>query len=588
MTDKQTKSLPDPALKRTVQSFPDNTAGGPANSLTLYLASVSDIVPAWGQNITRRDVELRKFWPTEPMLASAIYGVAAANAAFSWELTGPDRTRDAVQKMLNSADLGKGWQDFIIKISLDLLTQDNGAFIEVIRAGKSATSAVLGIAHLDSASCRRTGNPEFPVIYTDLKGYEHKMAWWNIISLEEMPSPDQKMYGVQLCAVSRVLKWAQVLRDIHTYKAEKIGGRFARAIHIVGGPQKSELEDVTNRHDEEADNLGLTRYIKPIILASLNPDKPVSHVQIDLAALPDGFDIDTEMKWYINQLALGFGRDYQDFAPLPGGNLGTSTQSEVLAEKGRAKGPALFMKLIEHKFNFWGILPSNVEFAFKEQDLEQESKQATVKMSRATARKTRLDSGELTPQVARDIALEEGDLTQEQYDALTAEVAANEAMAEEIAAPADATVAIEDGDAPPANVEGAYTEPVEDAEPPAKALDRILAAARKVFKRARTEAKEETAQGLAEDAIRALAASKAAKAPIVNVAPAPAPVIHVAAPIVNIPEAKAPVVNVAAPVVNVPAPIVNISSPPQKDEIIEILARDKDGRIQKARKTHVS
>jgi len=582
MTDKQTKSLPDPALKRTVQSFPDNTAGGPANSLTLYLASVSDIVPAWGQNITRRDVELRKFWPTEPMLASAIYGVAAANAAFSWELTGPDRTRDAVQKMLNSADLGKGWQDFIIKISLDLLTQDNGAFIEVIRAGKSATSAVLGIAHLDSASCRRTGNPEFPVIYTDLKGYEHKMAWWNIISLEEMPSPDQKMYGVQLCAVSRVLKWAQVLRDIHTYKAEKIGGRFARAIHIVGGPQKSELEDVTNRHDEEADNLGLTRYIKPIILASLNPDKPVSHVQIDLAALPDGFDIDTEMKWYINQLALGFGRDYQDFAPLPGGNLGTSTQSEVLAEKGRAKGPALFMKLIEHKFNFWGILPTNVEFAFKEQDLEQESKQATVKMSRATARKTRLDSGELTPQVARDIALEEGDLTQEQYDALTAEVAANEAMAQEIAAPADATVAIEDGDAPPANVEGAYTEPTEDNEVPvAKALDRILAAARKVFKRARTEAKEETAQGLAEDAIRALAAAKASKAPIVNVAPAPAPVVHVAAPIVNIPEAKAPIVNVAAPA-PMPAPIVNVTMPEQKDEVIEVLERDAQGRIKKA------
>lgn len=481
------KSLDDPALKRSVQVFPETTNEGPANSLTLYFASVSDSIPAWGMSISRRDEELRKFWPTEPMLASAIYGVAAANAAFSWELTGPDRTRDAVQTMLNSASLGKGWQHFIIQISLDLLTQDNGAFIEVIRAANSETAAVIGIAHLDAAACRRTGNPDYPVVYRDVKGIEHKMAWWNIISLEEMPSPDQRMYGVQLCAVSRVLKWAQILRDINTYKSEKIGGRFVRKIHIVGGPAKKEIEDNLARHEEEADNLGLTRFIKPMILASLDPSKPVSHVEIDLAELPENFDIDKEMKWYINQLALGFGRDYQDFAPLPGGNLGTSAQSEVLAEKGRAKGPALFMKLIEHKFNFWGVLPQNIEFAFKEQDLDRETKQASVKMSRATARGTRLNSGELTLQVARDIALEEGDLTQEQYDALKAEQAAIDADAEAAArAAADSAANGDEGtldnEKPPSDTPGNEDgEPVEDNEPATKGLPRILASVRGLF-----------------------------------------------------------------------------------------------------------
>jgi hypothetical protein len=596
MTDKQVKSLADPALARTVQTFPADTSGGPGGSFTLYLASVADTIPAWGMDVIRRDMELRKFWPTESMLASAIYGVAAANAAFSWELTGPDQTRDAVQTMLNSASLGKGWQHFIIQVSLDLLTQDNGAFVEMIRAGNSPTAAVIGIAHLDSAACQRTGNPEFPVIYTDLKGYRHKMPWYSIISIEEMPSPDQKMFGVQLCAVSRVLKWAQILRDIQTYKSEKIGGRFERAIHIVGGPQKSELDDIRKRAEEQADNLGLTRYVLPIILTSMNPDKPVSHVQIDLAALPDGFDIDTEMKWYINQLALGFGRDYQDFAPLPGGNLGTSAQSEVLAEKGRAKGPALFMKLIEHKFNFWGVLPQNVEFAFKEQDLEQETKQATVRKTRAEARKTRLDSGELTPQVARDIALEEGDLSQEQYDALTAEVAAiQEQDAADAAArldalnnpPAEGGESTLDAEKPPSQTPGTNTEPIEDGEPQGKGLGGIIVSLRKAFSRGTSQAKAETAKGIALEAIRALAEKSQAPAPVIHIPVSPAPIVNIPAPIVNIPEAKAPVVHVAAPPPT-PAPIVNVITPEPKDEVIEVLERDAQGRIKKARKSRVS
>ena len=74
-------------------------------------------------------------------------------------------------------------------------------------------------------------------------------------------------------------------------------------------------------------------------------------------------------KWDIAVLALAFLVDYQEFAPLPGGNLGTSAQSQVLHMKSRGKGPGLFMKLFAHFMNFGGVLPRSVTFEWDEQDV---------------------------------------------------------------------------------------------------------------------------------------------------------------------------------------------------------------------------
>lgn len=411
-----TAELPNETINRSVIEFPraeQSVAGGGA--FTLYIASVADSILPWGQNVYIRDRALREFWPTESVLAGALFGVAASHAAFSWRLKGPKSTVHAVQTMLHSANFGKGWMNYITKISLDLLTQDNGAFTEIIRTANSPSAPVLGIAHLDSAQCIRTGNPHFPVIYRDSQtGQLHKLAWYQVFSLEEMPSPIEKMYDIQYCAVTRILRAAQILRDIAIYKGEKVSGRFQRAIHIVGGPAKQEIKDAMKLDENEADNKGMIRFLMPTIIASLDPTKPVSHVEIPLASLPDGFDLDKEMKWYIAQVALGLGLDYQDLAPLPSGGLGSSNQSEMLHLKSRGKGPALFMKLIETKFNYCGVIPKNVQMAYEQEDFKTLMDQAELGIKRANRRARMIQSGEITPTVSRQIAVEEGDLD-EQY-----------------------------------------------------------------------------------------------------------------------------------------------------------------------------
>lgn len=148
------------------------------------------------------------------------------------------------------------------------------------------------------------------------------------------------------------------------------------------------------------------------MIGSHDPKAEVGHDTIELASLPENFNESDAFKHYIAQLAMAFLSDYQEFAPLPGGNLGTSSQSEVLHAKMRGKGPALFMKMVTNAMNN-RILPDNVEFGFAEPDLGAEKEEADVRLARATERAARLASFEITVEEARQMAADAGDLPQE-------------------------------------------------------------------------------------------------------------------------------------------------------------------------------
>ena len=407
--------------RQSVQEAPTFEETPRASTIILQLASIADDIEPWGRHVHQRDIQLRQFWPTESTLASAIYTIVSRNVSFNWELTGPPRTVKSIQQMFHRANFGKGWLDFISKLSVDLFTQDNGAFIEIIRATNSKNAVPISFAHLDSGRCRRTGVRDWPVIYTDRLGAEHKLAPWQVVAMSEFPSPMETMNGVQLCAVSRVLRVAQLLRDIAVYKREKVSGRNPQAIHLMGGINQKELQDALSDHGEYQVAQGYMRFIKPLLFASIDPTVSVSHVEIPLASLPDGFDEETTMRWYINSLAMGFGADYQDFAPLPGRSLGSGSQSLILHMKSRGKGPALFMKTLEHLFNFHNILPGNVTFAYKEQDLAEDMEQAELRKIRAETYKIYIETGAMTPEAVRQKMLDNGELTQEVFDSLQEE-----------------------------------------------------------------------------------------------------------------------------------------------------------------------
>ena len=412
-------SNPAPNMDSLVKQPPPNLGGmGGFSELVLRFASVADDIPMWGVAPAARDIALRNFWPTEPILSGAMFSTVASYAAFGWTLDGPDRMVNIVSKSLHSAEYGAGWEAFIIKVLIDMFTQDNGSFIEILRTEDNPYAPVVTLNHLDSGKCIRTGRPLEPVLYVDREGLHHLLKWYQVFDITDMPSPVESMRGMQYSACSRILRAAQIMRDIGIYKREKLSGRFHRSMYFVSGVQRRVIDEQLRTDQMSADGAGLLRFMTPVIVAGLDPSASVKVEKIDFASLPDGFDEETTLKWYITQLALAFGQDYQTFAPLPGGNLGSSQQSEVLHLKARGKGPRLFMKLLEHKFNYHGIMPRSVKFEFGDQDISEDMTKSRLRLNRAKTRSERIKSGEITPEIARQIAVDEGDLDPKYLKAL--------------------------------------------------------------------------------------------------------------------------------------------------------------------------
>lgn len=405
-------------IKRSVVEQPQFEQG-PWNDFVLWLATIADDIIPWGggsMNFRARDRQLRQFYIQEPILCSALYTITIRDAAYSWTISGDQpRTVKATQEMLHSADLGKGWLDFAQKWRLDFLSQDNGAFFEVIRQSNSPTSPVIGINHLDSGRCRRTGVPEWPVIYSDRLGGEHKLLPHQVVMSSDMPSPIETANGIGFCAVSRVLRMAQTLRDIGIRDRERMSGMDPKTMHIITGVSQKVVDSVLQEHKDIQQQQGHARYSKPVIFSNVDPNKPAQVASLDLAPKPE-VDYDLQLRWYITLLAMAIGVDYQDLAPLPARGIGGSQQSLILHEKSKGKGPELFMKTIEHIFNFHGIIPANVSFEYEEKDIAEETEHAEILNKWSISLKNYVDGGILTPQGARNMMLDEGLISQEIFD----------------------------------------------------------------------------------------------------------------------------------------------------------------------------
>lgn len=417
MNEDGNKQVGKAVLNRTVIETPPPppegappTLGGVDTALLWFVAQVADEIVQWGTAPKLRDRQLKEFAYSESHFLSALGTVIARNVGFDWTLRGSPQVVARIQEVLNSANLGKGWDEFIAKVSMDLYTQDSGAFIEIVRATDAPEGVVIGLNHLEASRCWHSGNPEFPVTYQDLNKVFHHLPWYNVSTLSEIPATVERLPGIQLCALTRMLRAAQIIKNISIYKEEKTGGRFHRAMHIVQGLTSTQIQDALTKVEAQADAKGLLRYVQPLVVPVQKPDAKVDIKTLELASLPDGFDEEKTFKQYIAIIAMAFLSDYQEFAPLPGGNLGTSQQSETLHLKSKGKGPALFKKHITRMMNF-EVLPRNVLFEYEEQDIAEEKEVAEVSKIRAETRQIMVLTGTIDEQASSQMALDAGDIS---------------------------------------------------------------------------------------------------------------------------------------------------------------------------------
>lgn len=356
-----------------------DTPGGGYSTYIFPIAQGADNIPAWSIYPTLGDTFLRSFYKTEEKLSGAVYSMTAFAKALDLKVDGLPRSKKYAQNILNDCENGRGYRQLVAKSMLDWNTQDNGMFWELIgsgRADRPLRGALLPpyIMHLDSLLCWRTFDEEFPVVYRNpISGQYHKLHYTRVVYRACMEQPDELARGIGLSPVRRVLRLAQMMRDILIYRHEKVSGKFTRAIGYGTGINPKALVDTLRAAEESSESSGFAVYKSlPFFLKNQGD---VKLDLLDLASLGDGFDLEKETTLYMYILSLAFGVDAREFWPASqSGATKADASIQDMKTQGKGKGD-----VIETLSGLWrDVFPDSVEAVYDYTDDEQDYQRAQI------------------------------------------------------------------------------------------------------------------------------------------------------------------------------------------------------------------
>lgn len=424
--DKQSSAV-ESAREDTVQARGRGEAPMGGGRVLLQLTNFSHIddpIPPWWS--FARDIQLRRFWKRVDHLAGAVNTFTDRIATVPFRIEARDKSiRSHVEKaqkieqdLRMAAEFGEagGWTTWVKKFVEDLITQDNGAFSEVIGDGPAngpIKGSPIAPAHLDSARCTRTGHPEYPVLYEDLDGQQYRLHHTRVMFTSQMPSPMAEMYGVGFCAVSRCVNVAQNLLDIMVYKQERLGSRPMREMLITrGGLDPEDIREGLRIAEMEMNSAQLRRYSKIIVAGSGDLDE-AGVDKVTLNTLPDGWDEQTSTVVAMAVIALAFGVDARELFPAM--SIG-ATKADALIQhlKQRGKGLGQVLTKIEDLFNY-KYLPPWARMVFDFQDDAEDRQVAEIRELYSGVRNVNLQSKSSNMRTEREQMKERGEITHAQF-----------------------------------------------------------------------------------------------------------------------------------------------------------------------------
>lgn len=432
----------------------------------LTLGTHLDEEPGWNAIYPNyRDRYLRQFSRTESMVASAIYSMKTRMGTLNYNLNGPPRAQKYAQELFNNPSQGMTGDSFktiVEKLSDDLDTSDNGAFLELWKAGNPEKAPpkgapCVGFAHLDSRLCWRSFDPEFPVWYTNpVTGQVRKLHKDRVVYSADNPQPVELARGIGFCAVSRALRMVRVFRNMQIFVDEKVGGRFTRALGAISGVSAGQVKKALQNHQDNADSKGYVVYndIPFLIDPSTEGKNDIKILLQDLASIPDGFNFRDDADLYAYILAFCWGVDAREFWPATQSGA-TKADATVQNMKARGRGIGNRIQTLEWMLRY--TIPDTVEMEYDFTDDEQDETQARIQGMRLNNLSTLQRAGALNELEVRAIAIAEGIIDGKLLETLNLPVDSDSANGEGVEQP-ELEANTDDSEVPADNEKAVKTE----------------------------------------------------------------------------------------------------------------------------------
>lgn len=365
-------------------------------------ALLPDLVP--GVYSKYRDKVLASTIKYDPFWNGAVKKAIAKGVTQQWDLKFNERNRNSAEKLreLFKASNGRrGFKHFLIQHLQDYFTTDNGAFIEIDREDNNMPgSKIIGLYHLDSLRCYRTGDPDRPVIYWDLHNRYHYLRWWQVWDISDTPNPRNNYFGVGDCAAGGVYERIRRMVGIRLYEYQKITGGSPKELNFISGITPQQLDKILSTNEADRKARGMSVYGGAALIAMMT-NSPVTNVTVPIAKLPDNYDQEKEIEQAAVEYSNALGISKQDLKPLMGRMSGTATQSAVMDSQGESSGLGLWSGAFEDFINEC-VMPTTVSFYWAFNKTSQKKAEAEVAGLWVTAA-TGMTSGQmLLPQQANN------------------------------------------------------------------------------------------------------------------------------------------------------------------------------------------
>jgi len=412
--------ITDPS-KLSVQSRADATPAfapvsdviGAGGVFWLTLGQRMDEEPKWNALYPNyRDRFLKEFSRSESMIASAVYSMKTRIGTLNYSLNGPPRAKKFAQELLNAPGLGDNLSVLTQKLSDDLDSSDNGAFMELWKPGNPdkappKDAPCLGFGHLDSRQCWRSFDPEFPVWYTNpVTNAVRKLHKDRVVFTADSPQPIELARGIGFCSVSRALRMVRVFRNMQIFVDEKVAGRFTRALGAISGVSAGQVKKALENHADNMDTKGYVVYneIPFLIDPSTEGKNDIKILLQDLASIPDGFSFRDDADLYAYILAFCFGVDAREFWPA---TQSGATKADAAVQNMKARGRGIGNRIQTIETMLRAGLPEIVEFEYDFSDDDQDKMQAEIQGMRLNNLATLQRVGSLNSLEIRAIAIAE-------------------------------------------------------------------------------------------------------------------------------------------------------------------------------------
>jgi hypothetical protein len=423
MATQTAENIVQSALDNTAIEQPDVDSGG--IGVIGWLAKAGEMAPPWWS--PSRDQFLSNYWKGANHLSIALYNAQSKLAAIPFQIEARDHSvmahvqrAEEVTMMLSLSEFGAGISVSFERFFEDVLTQDNGGFLEIIADEPEGTpkdgplrGPAFNIRHLDAQRCVRTNSPTYPVTVYD-NGKSYKLHWTRVISYAQMHSSRRGLNGVGYCALSRAVDIAQTAVDVVRYKQERLGSRPLNQLILGKGIRAQSIMKAIRMAENQMDSRGLNRYSRTIAIGSESADVDLQTISLNHL---DPFNEKDTITLAMFAIAGAFGIDVTEIWPVAGAGGGGTDAARMQNMRARGKLPAQITDFLATQFNL-KFLPPYLKMKFDFRDDEEDQQRAIIADIRGRRRERDIGSGTLSVRGARVIMMRDGDIDRPLFEEL--------------------------------------------------------------------------------------------------------------------------------------------------------------------------